>query len=98
MNASLPFAALRATYTVGEPLTLRVHGIRWEAEGIHAFELVHPEGIGLPEVEAGAHVDVHLPGGGRQVLLAGGRSRRSQPLDARGIARSERPGRVPRHA
>ncbi|WP_241048422.1 PDR/VanB family oxidoreductase [Achromobacter xylosoxidans] len=79
MNASLPVAALRATYTVGEPLTLRVHGIRWEAEGIHAFELVHPEWIDLPEVEAGAHVDVHLPGGGvRSYSLAGDPADRSR--------------------
>lgn len=72
MNAPLPTAALRAAYTAGEPLTLRVRGIRWQAEGIHAFELVHPQGFDLPEVEAGAHVDVHLPGGTlRSYSLAG---------------------------
>ncbi|CAB3634472.1 PDR/VanB family oxidoreductase [Achromobacter pestifer] len=72
MNAPLPDGALCAAYTAGESLTLRVRCIRWQAEGIHAFELVHPEGIALPEVEAGAHVDVHLPAGViRSYSLAG---------------------------
>ncbi len=43
-------------------LNLRVQAIRRQAEGIHAFELVRPDGGELPEVQAGAHVDVHLPG------------------------------------
>lgn len=34
-----------------------------EADGICSFELVHAEGGALPTFEAGAHVDVHLPGG-----------------------------------
>lgn len=72
MNAPLPDGALCAAYTAGESLTLRVRCIRWQAEDIHAFELVHPEGIALPEVEAGAHVDVHLPAGViRSYSLAG---------------------------
>lgn len=44
-------------------LKLRVQAIRWQAEGIHAFELADPDGAPLPLVQAGAHVDVHLPGG-----------------------------------
>ncbi len=63
MNAPLPQAAFCGTFMVGEPLTLQVLGIRLQGEGIHAFDLAHPDGLELPEVEAGAHVDVHLPGG-----------------------------------
>ena len=44
-------------------LRLRVQAIRLQAEGIHAFELVDPDGAKLPPATAGAHVDVHLPGG-----------------------------------
>jgi vanillate O-demethylase ferredoxin subunit len=34
-----------------------------EAEGICSFELVHADGAALPPFTAGAHVEVHLPGG-----------------------------------
>jgi vanillate O-demethylase ferredoxin subunit len=34
-----------------------------EAPGICSFELVDPDGAALPRFSAGAHVDVHLPGG-----------------------------------
>lgn len=69
MNAPLPLHVV-----VQEPLALRlqVRAIRWQAEGIHAFELAHPDGDPLPPAEAGAHVDVHLPGGAvRSYSLAG---------------------------
>jgi vanillate O-demethylase ferredoxin subunit len=70
MNAAVPTAALQAA--AAETLTLLVRSIRMEAEGIHAFELVDPDGGDLPETEAGAHVDVHLPGGlVRSYSLAG---------------------------
>ncbi|MBB3222458.1 PDR/VanB family oxidoreductase [Pseudoduganella umbonata] len=37
---------------------------KWrEAERVHAFELRDPDGAALPPFTAGAHVDVHLPGG-----------------------------------
>ncbi len=42
-------------------LRLQVRAIRLEAQGIHSFELADPAGALLPEVQAGAHVDVHLP-------------------------------------
>ncbi len=42
---------------------LRVQAIRWQAQGICSFELVDPEGQALESFEAGAHVDLHLPGG-----------------------------------
>jgi len=44
-------------------LTLRVRSITHEADGILSFELVDPEGGELPAFDAGAHVDVHVPGG-----------------------------------
>ena len=44
-------------------LRLQVRAIRLQAERTHAFELASPDGALLPPVLAGAHVDVHLPGG-----------------------------------
>lgn len=44
-------------------MKLRVRSVTWEAEGVLSFELVHPEGQPLPAFQAGAHIDVHLPGG-----------------------------------
>jgi len=70
MNAALPKDAVQGLDA--DTLSLRVRAIRMEAEGIHAFELVHPDGVDLPQVQAGAHVDVHLPGGlVRSYSLAG---------------------------
>jgi len=43
--------------------TVRVARKTVEAEGICSFELVDPGGDALPAFTAGAHVDVHLPGG-----------------------------------
>ncbi|MFN7122284.1 MAG: PDR/VanB family oxidoreductase [Hydrogenophaga sp.] len=45
------------------PLTLQIRQIRREATGIHSFELVAPDHERLPPFTAGAHIDVHLPGG-----------------------------------
>jgi len=44
-------------------LRLRVRSITYEAEGILSFDLVDPEGKDLPAFDAGAHVDVQIPGG-----------------------------------
>lgn len=44
-------------------IPVRVALKRAQAEGICSFELVHAEGGVLPPFEAGAHVEVHLPGG-----------------------------------
>ena len=44
-------------------LNLCVRSITYEAEGIRSFELVHPLGKDLPPFEAGAHIDVSIPGG-----------------------------------
>lgn len=42
---------------------LLVRAIELEAQDIRSFELVDPSGGELPAFEAGAHIDVHLPGG-----------------------------------
>ncbi|VWX61508.1 Vanillate O-demethylase oxidoreductase [Burkholderiales bacterium 8X] len=44
-------------------LTLRVERITRQTPDILAFELVHPWGRALPGYEAGAHVEVWMPGG-----------------------------------
>lgn len=44
-------------------MKLRVRCVAWEAEGILSFDLVHPQGERLPAFEAGAHIDIRLPGG-----------------------------------
>jgi ferredoxin-NADP reductase len=52
-------------------LTVRVARISRQTPEILAFELVHPWGRALPGYEAGAHIDVHMPGGfSRQYSLA----------------------------
>lgn len=43
--------------------SLRIHAIRHAAEGVLLFDLRQPAGEELPGFQAGAHVDVHLPGG-----------------------------------
>lgn len=69
MNAALPQDAMVST---AAGLQLQVRAIRYQAEGIHAFDLMPADGRPLPAVEAGAHVDVHLPGGHvRSYSLAG---------------------------
>lgn len=44
-------------------LDLQIRQIRLEATGIHSFELCAPDHQRLPPFTAGAHIDVHLPGG-----------------------------------
>ena len=52
-------------------LTVRVERISRQTPEILAFELAHPWGRSLPSYEAGAHIDVHMPGGfSRQYSLA----------------------------
>lgn len=72
MNAPLPQGVIPPEAAKAPLLRLRVKAIRWQAEGVHAFELADPDGALLPQVTAGAHVDVHLPGGlVRSYSLAG---------------------------
>jgi vanillate O-demethylase ferredoxin subunit len=57
--------------TDGDTLRVFVRQIRYEGRGIHSYELVDEDGGELPAFEAGAHIDVHLPGGTvRQYSLA----------------------------
>jgi ferredoxin-NADP reductase len=52
-------------------LTVRVSRIQRMTMEVSAFELVHPHGRHLPGYGAGAHIDVHTPGGFmRQYSLA----------------------------
>lgn len=44
-------------------LSLVVRQIRAEADGINSYEFVDASGAALPAFTAGAHIDVHLPGG-----------------------------------
>lgn len=44
-------------------LDVQVQAIRPLADGILGFELAAPGGAALPPFAAGAHIDVHLPGG-----------------------------------
>ncbi|MDR3523492.1 MAG: PDR/VanB family oxidoreductase [Acetobacteraceae bacterium] len=53
-------------------LTLRLRRMTWEAEGVLSLDLCAPDGGDLPAFSAGAHVDLHLPGGqSRQYSLCG---------------------------
>lgn len=47
----------------GRTLTVRVSRILPMTPDVRAFELVHPWGGTLPSYAAGAHLDVHTPGG-----------------------------------
>lgn len=46
-----------------QQITVRVHAMRFEAQGIVSVELVSPQGAELPAFAAGAHIDLHLPNG-----------------------------------
>jgi vanillate O-demethylase ferredoxin subunit len=49
--------------TPAATLTVRVSRKQREAVDIDSFELVSADGAALPAFSAGAHIDVHLPGG-----------------------------------
>jgi ferredoxin-NADP reductase len=44
-------------------LSLRIHAIRFAADGVLVFDLRAPDGRALPAFEPGAHLDLHLPTG-----------------------------------
>lgn len=75
-------ASGNANATAGDgTLRLLVRAIRLQAERTLSFELARPDGALLPPVQAGAHVDVHLPGGlVRPYSLAGDPDDRSHWL------------------
>jgi ferredoxin-NADP reductase len=51
---------------------LRVKRLTWEAPGVLSLDLVAPDGAMLPPFEAGAHLDLHIPGAPvRQYSLCG---------------------------
>ena len=55
-----------------EPIRVRVVGARLEADGVRSFALADETGADLPEWDAGAHIDVLIPGGlVRQYSLCG---------------------------
>ena len=54
---------LTAEHAATQPFEVMVRGIRFEARDIYSFELTAPDFGDLPAFEAGAHIDVHLPGG-----------------------------------
>ena len=56
-------AADAATTVSDRTLTVRVDRRTRLTGDISAFELVHPAGRPLPAFTAGAHIDIHLPGG-----------------------------------
>uniref|UniRef100_UPI001AE73FF5 ferredoxin reductase n=2 Tax=Pseudomonadota TaxID=1224 RepID=UPI001AE73FF5 len=45
------------------PLNLRVHAMRYEAQGIVSVELRDVDGKTLPEYAPGAHIELHLGNG-----------------------------------
>ncbi|MFV2175484.1 PDR/VanB family oxidoreductase [Actinomadura sp. LOL_016] len=47
----------------GTELTLRLRGIRHEAEGVISLELTAPDGDELPAWSPGAHLEIELPSG-----------------------------------
>lgn len=55
----------------GSPLELLVHRMTWEADGVLAVELVHPDGKPLPGWQPGAHLDLLAGGHTRQYSLCG---------------------------
>ena len=64
-------------------LSLMVRQIRFEAIGINSYVLVDPKGEELPPFTAGAHIDVHLPGGfTRQYSLSNSPEERHQYMIA----------------
>lgn len=55
-----------------QTLSLLVRQVRFEAVGINSYELTPMDGLELPKVAAGSHLDIHLPGGLiRQYSLCG---------------------------
>lgn len=44
-------------------IELLVHATTYEADGVLSFDLRAPDGRELPPFKAGAHIDLHLPGG-----------------------------------
>ncbi|MGE3248083.1 MAG: 2Fe-2S iron-sulfur cluster-binding protein [Beijerinckiaceae bacterium] len=48
---------------MSDTITMRLTAIRYEAQDTHSFEFSPLDGKALPQVEPGAHIDLHLPNG-----------------------------------
>jgi len=58
---------------------VRVKRISFEAEGIHSYELMRPDGGDLAPFTAGSHIDLHLPNGMiRSYSLVNGQNERNR--------------------
>lgn len=80
-------------------MQVKVHSIKPVAEEIVAVEFVSQNGTDLPPFEAGAHIDVQLPGGlTRQYSLCNDPSDRSRYVIGVLRARESRGGSVAVHA
>lgn len=88
-----------------KPLDLIVRAMRSEAPGVLSLELAAPDGSELPPFEAGAHIDLHLPGGIiRQYSLCGDPADRTRyrvgirsvtgGLSSQHVHRKLRPGEI----
>ncbi|MBS0480473.1 MAG: PepSY domain-containing protein [Proteobacteria bacterium] len=61
------------------PAVMRIAAVRDEAAGVKSFDLVTLRGGKLPRFNAGAHIDVHVPGGPkRQFSLVNGPAERDR--------------------
>lgn len=91
-------APVTAPVTRGTTLKLKVARKTAEAENVQSFELVDPDGKPLPAFSAGAHVDVHVPGGKvRQYSLCNSAAERHRYLIAVMRAESTRGGSKAMH-
>ena len=78
MTAEAAFPGVIAQETTGA-YPLRVAAVAREADSVISLTLRHPEGLGLPAWEPGAHIDLHLPSGRiRQYSLCGRRQDRRE--------------------
>lgn len=78
VSESTPLRAGGQPMASAELLQLQVADRHQEAEDICRLELRHPEGLDLPAFSAGAHIDLHLPGGlVRPYSLCGSPAQRS---------------------
>lgn len=74
-------------------MELLVSRITHEAQGVRGIELRSPEGGRLPAFRAGAHIDLHLPGGlCRQYSLSNSPSERDRYVIGVGLAPASRGG------
>ncbi len=54
--------------TVVRTMSLRIASRRRESDGVVSLTLVHPDGGELPKWKPGAHIDLHIPVAGEEVI------------------------------